>query len=203
MLLGISEVLFDRVHYSCSIVGTLQEEERLFIRRFLSARERAMGYLKWILSLILFDIVIARRIGSITNFIFTHESSIASSVITFPNALSCDACLCAAFKSSLHYVALNCYKNNQTCSLFTASAQLTGIVASLNDSLYILSDMSLTFSSTQASNTELSTATTTGASLITSGASTTRVASTARTAINTTPNRCFLNVVLHEVICLY
>ena len=150
-----------------------------------------MSYLKWMLSLILLDIVTARRIGSITNFTFTYDVSIVSSVTTFSNALSCDACLCAAFKSPLHYVALNCYRNNQTCSLFTASAHLTGIVASLNDSLYILS------------NTELSTATTTDASLVTSSASTMHVASTVRTAINTTPNRCFFNALLQEVVCLY
>lgn len=169
----------------------------MLIPRFLSDRERAMGYLNWISLLILFDIVTARRIGSIKNCTFTYDSSIASSVTTFSNALSCDACLCAAFKSSLHYVALNCYRNNQTCSLFTASAHLTGIVASRNDSLYILSDVSSTFTSTQASNTELSsTVATTASALITSGAS------TVRTAINTTSNRCFFNVILQQVACL-
>jgi hypothetical protein len=157
------------------------------------------------LSMILFDIVTTRRMGSISNCTFTYDSSIASSVTTFSNALSCDACLCAAFKSSLHYVALNCYRNNQTCSLFTASAHLTGIVTSPNDSLYILADVSLTFGSAQTSNTELSTqvtVTTTASMLIASGASTAHVASTIGSTTNMTPNRCFFDVLLQRVICI-
>ncbi|CAF0972508.1 unnamed protein product [Adineta steineri] len=100
-----------------------------------------MNKLKLIVILVLFGIVQTRQIGSISNHVFSYELSTNDFSITFQNITSCNVCICAAFMSTINYVAINCYKTNNTCLLIAFSANITGIISSQNNSLYILPGM--------------------------------------------------------------
>ncbi len=105
---------------------------------------KSMNKLHSIMVFILFGAISTRQIGLIANHIFTYEfpkNDPWIRTITFGNRSSCYACLCPAFMSTINYVAINCYKDNNTCSLLTSLINITGIIPFENSSLYILSDI--------------------------------------------------------------
>jgi hypothetical protein len=124
-----------------------------------------MNKLIVIVTFILFGIIYTHQIGSIANYVYTYESSIKNfsiTTITFDNtSSSCNACICAALMSAIDYVAINCYKDNNTCLLFTSMVDITGIASSYNNFLYILSNISIPVNNANSSINSSSPTTTT------------------------------------------
>ncbi len=153
---------------------------------------RSMNQFNVIITFILFGTVYTRQIGLIANHIFTYEpptNNFSITTITFENRSSCNVCICAAFMSTIDYVAINCYKDNNTCSLLTSLINITDMISSHNSSLYILSYISMPL--TTADNSTNSSSSTTTTSFITTTtnsiiATDTSVSTTADTATATT-----------------
>jgi len=105
-----------------------------------------MSKFNFIITAILFGTIYTRQIGLIANHILTYEPPANNSsitTITFKNTSSCNTCICAAFMSQIDYVAINCYKGNNTCSLLTQLVNFTAIISFQNSFLYILSYTSM------------------------------------------------------------
>lgn len=120
-----------------------------------------MSKLSLIVIFILLGTVYTRQIGLIANHVFTYGYPVNNSSVTivpFGNTASCNACICAAFMSSINYVAINCYTGNNTCFLLNSLVNITGVISSYSNSAYILSNLLIPLTTTTAaSSTTLST----------------------------------------------
>ena len=183
-----------------------------------------MGVRTVILMLILLQTALTRQIGSINHYFFNYDppaDNLTTTIMYLDNISPCSECVCAALMSSVNYVAVNCFKNLDKCTLLSASINVTDIVSNVHSSLYILSyasvpmdtttanaatslDTTVAFTDTQStSSIGVTTATNDITTPIVSTTQTSVTTSTTTsTTTTTTTTSCLFNALLGHIVCI-